>query len=361
LSHIVSGGGCLVCGSDAAEKAAELRDRMATGRCPVCDSPPDRQERVVGATEVASERVNKAARELDQRRANFKAICERREVVATRVGELLDQRREIQAELENHRLQLDALQARLPASAEAISELEASVKIGQTRVEELAKDRSEALRSYRELMKRAGAAIESRQVSIKTHFQACVKAFLAESCELNYRERDRTVGQSGERVRFPGFDVMLTSGTFPDTPTPRLSSDDVSESQKEFIDLAFRIALIRTAALKRGAMLILETPEASLDSLFIYRAGDLLREFADETGEANNILVASSNLNDANMIPALLGIDQHPETLPESIDRKMVNLLKVAAQNAALKARKGQYEEQYRLATTPDVSRLPEA
>jgi len=108
-------------------------------------------------------------------------------------------------------------------------------------------------------------------------------------------------------------------------------------------------------------MLILETPEASLDSLFIYRAGDLLREFADETGEANNILVASSNLNDANMIPALLGIDQHPETLPESIDRKMVNLLKVAAQNAALKARKGQYEEQYRLATTPDVSRLPEA
>lgn len=361
LSHIVADGGCLVCGSDARDKAAELRERMASGRCPVCDSPPDRQERVVGVTEVAAERVNRAARDLDQRRNNFRAICERREVVATRVGEFLEQRRDIQAELEGYRLELDALQARLPASAEAISELEASVKVSQARVDELGRNRADALRSYREVMKRAGSAIENRHVSIKTHFQTCVKAFLEESCELNYRERERTVGQSGERVRFPGFDVMLTSGTFPDTPTSRLSSDDVSESQKEFIDLAFRIALIRTAALGRGAMLILETPEASLDSLFIYRAGDLLRAFADEKGQASNVLVASSNLNDANMIPALLGIDRHPETPAESIDRRMINLLKLGAQNAALRMRKDQYETQYRLATTANKERLPDS
>lgn len=360
LAHIVSDGGCLVCGSDAREQAAELRQRMTTGRCPVCDSPPDRQERVVSATEVAAERVNKAARDLEAKRHSFDALRTRREAVAARVSAMLDERRLIQDTLEAHRLELAALEARLPASAEAISELEGSVRLGQTRVEELGRDRAEALKSYRELMKRAGALIQNRHARIKEHFQTCVKAFLEEECELNYRERERTVGQSGERVRFPGFDVMLTSGTFPDTPTSRLSPEDVSESQKEFIDLAFRIALIRTASQGQGAMLVLETPEASLDSLFIYRAGDLLRDFSEEKGSAGNVLIASSNLNDANMIPALLGIDRQPDTSAAETARRMINLLRLGAENAALRERRDQYEEQYRRATTPDPERLPD-
>lgn len=134
LSHIVADGGCLVCGSDATERAQELRERMMTGRCPVCDSPPDRQERIVGATEIAAERVNKAAQELDAKRQNFQAVCAQRETVAGRVATLLEQRRDLQTDLEAHRLELAALEARLPASAEAVSELEASVRVSQTRV-----------------------------------------------------------------------------------------------------------------------------------------------------------------------------------------------------------------------------------
>ena len=209
-------------------------------------------------------------------------------------------------------------------------------------------------------MERAGSLIEARHVQIKHHFQTCVQAFLEESCELNYRERERTVGQSGQRVPFPGFDVMLTSGTFRNTPTPRLESDDVSESQKEFIDLAFRIALIRTASEGRGAMLVLETPEASLDSLFIYRAGDLLRDFANEGGGPGNVLIASSNLNDANMIPALLGIDRDPRLSGDGVAKRMINLLRLGAENAALLARRDQYEEQYQRAITPNPLRLPD-
>ena len=107
-------------------------------------------------------------------------------------------------------------------------------------------------------------------------------------------------------------------------------------------------------------MLVLETPEASLDSLFIYRAGDLLREFADEGGGPGNVLIASSNLNDANMIPALLGIDRNPSLSGESVAKRMINLLQLGAENAALLARRDRYEEQYERAITPDPSRLPD-
>jgi len=307
MAHIVSEGGCLVCGSDAKGRAHDLKRQIAEGRCPVCDSPPDDQERVVGTSKVAAERVNRSQKELEAKRKAYQSLCDRRDAIAEQIGTMLDERRSLQEVLDTHRLKLAALEARLPASDAAISELEAAVKVGQQRVDELAKNRAEALRAFRNLMKRAGGLIESRHPRIKEHFQECVKAFLEESCELNYRERERIVGQSGEKVRFPGFDIMMTSGTFPDTPTARLSIDDVSESQKEFVDLAFRIALIRTASEGQGAMLVLETPEASLDSLFIYRAGDLLRDFATEGGPQGTVLLASSNLNDARACSQLPG------------------------------------------------------
>ena len=133
LSHIVSDGGCLVCGSDARERAAEIRQRMATGHCPVCDSPPDRQERVVSTTEVAAERVNKAAQELEVKRHNFQAVRSAREAVAERVSSMLDERRGLLEALDTHRVELAALNARLPASAEVVSELEASVRVSCAR------------------------------------------------------------------------------------------------------------------------------------------------------------------------------------------------------------------------------------
>jgi len=315
---------------------------------------------VVSVTEVAAERVNKAAKDLETQRQNLEVLRTQREAIAGRITTMLDERHDLQQTLDRYRLELAALEARLPISAAAMSELEASVKVSQERVDELAKNRAEAIRTFRLLMTKAGTLIENKHPAIRQHFQECVKAFLEEDGELNYRERERTVGQSGERIRFPGCDIMLTSGTFPNTPTPRLSIEDVSESQKEFIDLAFRIALIRTASEGQGAMLVLETPEASLDSLFIYNAGDLLRNFANEGGQAGNLLLASSNLNEANMIPALLGIDRHPDTSRKEIDRRMINLLKEAAQNKALAVREPQYEQQYERAITPDPKRLPD-
>jgi hypothetical protein len=105
-------------------------------------------------------------------------------------------------------------------------------------------------------------------------------------------------------------------------------------------------------------MLVLETPEASLDSLFVYRAGGLLRRFAEEGGELGNMLIASSNLNDANMIPALLGIDSDPQRSLKL--RRVINLLELAAPNAAMLTQGDAYRRQYRIATTPNPNRVPE-
>jgi hypothetical protein len=259
-----------------------------------------------------------------------------------------------------HRSRLAALGARLPASSTAISELETSTKVNQENLSALLKDRTERILRYRRMMDDASQRIGTACAEVKTHFQAYVRHFLAETCELNFRRRTRPVGESGQTVDFPGFDVLMTSGVFPDQPRPRETKDDISQSQKEFIDLAFRMALIRTAApADQGAMLILETPEASLDSLVIYRAGDLLRQFAAGGGELGNVLIASSNLNEANMIPALLGIDREPHAPREEIARRMINLLDIAAPNAAMALQGDAYRRLYLTAVTPNPARVP--
>jgi hypothetical protein len=55
------------------------------------------------------------------------------------------------------------------------------------------------------------------------------------------------------------------------------------------------------------AMLVLETPEASLDSLFVREAGALFRRFAAKGDALGNVFIASTNLNNEGMIPALFG------------------------------------------------------
>lgn len=332
---------------------------IAVGACPVCASTPQRQEQIVATSEVAAERVNRAARVVEAQQTGLNALHQQRKSMLERIEAGLDDRSKVQSQAADQRAKLAALGGRLPAPSAAVSELEASVKVNQENLSGLLKDRTEMIARYRRMMHQASERIVSAHSTVREHFQEYVRHFLAELCELNLRYRKRPIGESGQSVDFPGFDVLMTSGVFPDQPRPRETRDDISESQKEFIDLAFRMALIRSAAPPEGgAMLVLETPEASLDSLFTYRAGDLLRQFAEEGGDIGNVLIASSNLNDANMIPALLGIDRDPARVGE-VPTRVMNLLDLAAPNAALALQGPAYRRQYAAATSSKPDRIP--
>jgi hypothetical protein len=357
LVHIISGDGCLVCGSAAPHRAEQLRAEALLGICPVCGTPPDGQERATAAIATA-EQVNTALSVLQKKQLALEALKSEIEPVNSDIETHLANRNVLTKRLEEQRAQLISLGAQLPGTGTALNELEASVRVNQQNLVALRNDRDHGIVRYRNLIDGASARIQSVIQNIREHFQMNVRHFLAEKCELNYKTRTRPLGQSGERVVFPGVDVLMTSSVFPDQPRPRGTVDEISESQKEFIDLAFRMALIETAApAESGAMLVLETPEASLDSLFVYRAGDLLRRFADSGGAIGNVLIASSNLNDANMIPALLGIDRAPD-LANDIAQHVLNLLEIAAPNRALLEQRDAYLSQYQRVTTPDPRRV---
>ena len=74
----------------------------------------------------------------------------------------------------------------------------------------------------------------------------------------------------------------------------RNDPSEVSESQRELIDLAFRLALV--GVFGESCTFVMETPEASLDSVAMERVGQALARFA---ARDNNRLVVTSNLTNA--------------------------------------------------------------
>ena len=66
------------------------------------------------------------------------------------------------------------------------------------------------------------------------------------SCNLVWSPQKDKVGQMGESIEFPAFELNMTGSNFP-SPMRRNGPDQVSESQREFIDLSFRMALMYVA------------------------------------------------------------------------------------------------------------------
>ena len=131
------------------------------------------------------------------------------------------------------------------------------------------------------------------------------------------------------------------------------------------------MTLLELAAPAAPSMLVLETPEASLDSVFVPRAADLLRRFAaGMDGSRGTRLIASSNVNREQMIPALFGaypdqrfygqvIDETPSPMPSTVpieDRAahVLDLLRIAAPTRALERFRAAYEEERDQAIYPD-------
>ena len=127
----------------------------------------------------------------------------------------------------------------------------------------------------------------------------------------------------------------MTGSDFSDT-VRRAGPGDVSESQREFIDLAFRMALMKIAG--GGASgLVIDTPESSLDAVFAKRAGDTLIRFGEEAG---NTVLVTSNLIEGSLLPTLIGgLARTPEK-----GKRLVDLFDLAKPTAAVIADRDEYD-----------------
>lgn len=372
LSHFEAEAGCLVCGSRADEAIDRVKAKLVMNTCPVCESPIEHADQPAHDPYAGEtiERRREAIVEMEEYLASMLTpLAETDETYARTTADLVAATAEV-SRLEH---QLEVMGQSLPNAIERQQHLKGRLDAFQDALDQLEAESNQLTQEFRGLAAAIDVEVQAVSARIEASFAKFISGFLAEDCSIKYTPRRSRIGQRSatENFPFPHFVPALTSGVHRTSATVREYGQSVSESQKEFVDLAFRMALLEVAAPDAPSMLILETPEASLDSVFVPRAADLLRRFAAREGLASDTrLIASSNVNREQMIPALFGaypderfhgqvVDEATQPSPprvpiEERERHVLDLLTIAAPTRALERFREPYEEERDRALYPE-------
>lgn len=338
LSLLMSDGRCAVCSSKSEEMAGTLNQRVSEGCCVLCGTPTqtEQHEKVVSIDQakLAAIRSDLEAQKhrIEALQTELRSSTTKHDQVSSRLIRLTD-------EIEDRQRTLESLTALLPAEEEKqirgkeeLTVMRGKIADDRRRLEKLSEEFGHATAQLNIL-------VQAKAEAIKVAFKRYAEEFLFEQVSLKWSPRMRRIGQL-QKIETASFDLDMAGTDFQQAQR-RDGPGAVSESQREFIDLAFRMALIEVAGDGAGGSLIIDAPESSLDAVFVERAADVLSRFG--APHSPNRLVIMSNLVDGRLLPRLIksGVPlQERET-------RLLNLMDVAVPTAAAKSEAAKYQQEW--------------
>ena len=352
LSRIMADGRCIACNSPAQQRQTQLEQEVSQGLCPICGSKPEPTSNLVTGLEFDQARLD---RELDRAAQAKREETLQGEQSTTRdlayreaLSEWENVRQSIRERTESNR----RLQSRLPDSA-AASRHRAELESLRADHNHWQAERASRLEELRGLLADREAAITARSDELIGEFSRIVEDLLVEDIRLVQTEhRPRYLeapGPTAQRIQVPAYEAEMASPARPDL-SRRDDPSKVSESQRELIDLAFRLALV--SVFGGASTFAMETPEASLDALAMERVGNALADFAARPG---NCLLVTTNLTNAGVISSLFQAAE-PRAAPTERMQRVLNLLRLALPNRALLQERDRYDALLRDAVASTAS-----
>lgn len=339
VQGFATGCGCFVCGSRSRNHIDTIRKKTDSGYCFVCDAPVNSSD-TTNVTPISSHLVRTTENKIDTLQASVDNIDAQRTEIEQELAQLTLEVRSTAKERLILLQELDVLNAQRPERTVEPFSLWGEIEREEEELKLLAVEIKTLTGNYQGIIRNAKARIDEVKEDIRRHLKKYASTFLQEQVNISFNnETPFKIATGAEKIYIPSFTISMTSSTH-SVPHERLTSNSVSESQKEFLDLAFRMSLLDIVSDGGSTMLVIETPEASLDSWFMRRAAGLMRSFAPENGEHKRKLIATSNINGTVMIPALLGlIDDDGSIKKLQPDRKhhLVNLLRMTPSSATLR------------------------
>lgn len=336
LAQILSEAECLVCGSHVPKTAAELEARINSEKCIVCGSDLSSAAAHVSSTTVSDKRVKKFAAALkiiEPELSDSRSLLEATEL---EYSDLVKDSAELDAAVSTRSAKIDSLVRRLPPEEAELHRQREELSNMRGRLAAMREKLSELRRSFTQFIERESRTVVAQSHEINKAFDRYAQGFLLESCTLVWSPHKARLGQTGELFEFPAFELDMTGTDFP-SAVRRSGPEQVSESQREFIDLAFRMALIEVAGSKGVGTLVVDAPESSLDAIFVNRAAVVLSRFAKSA--SGNRLIVTSNLVEGELVPQLLSM-----SAPAGKELShLFDLFKVAEPTAAIRELHDEY------------------
>lgn len=334
LALFMSEGRCAVCERENPALAETLTQRVEQVACVLCGVPAAVTEDM-SPTPIDRARLGNLRRELEVQRQRITSVEVALRDAATKHRQVSTHLVHLTGEIDARGQQLEDLIALLPADDEVqmrakedLSVLKEKIGDDKRALEDLGNKLSIATQQLND-------RVQALAENIKSAFSRYAADFLFESVALKWSPQMRRIGQL-HKFETASFELDMSGADFADVQR-RAGPEAVSESQREFIDLAFRMALIEVAGQGGPGSLVIDAPESSLDAVFVERAADVLTRFG-RPGSENRLLIAS-NIIDGRLLPDLIrrGIPADEQ------NQRLVNLLELAVPTAAVKSERIAY------------------
>ena len=283
---------CGLCGADGDAVVAEIRKRSQSESCPLCGSQVERDR--ARARDVAK------LKELDVALSNSKVKLDEIAKGLARIQKELptarDARTDAAAKLHQFEKENYSFLVKLAADDRG-STLTAVVEAYKAQMVDFleAKKRNYAKRDERR------KELRLLQTGLEQSYAAAEDEFVPMFKELAFQ--------------FLGLDldVRMDTHSAPATLVLEVKSEarrqhhQLSESQRFFIDIALRMALVQFMASDAKATLFIDTPEGSLDIAYETRAGNMLALFV----ERGFHVLMTANINSSRLLIALASKLRH--------------------------------------------------
>jgi hypothetical protein len=322
-ARLMSDDTCLVCSTEGVTKTRlALEAALNKHHCVVCDSVLPKQ--ADEATPIGDKRLRALKTAVDKATVHAEAKGRERDAASAEHEQVNVQLLACVRERDEMDDKVRSLLLQLPPDQRRLTEQQKKLENMSGMVTDLRAELREARTNFATFLDTHRTRIQEFADAIKAKFGEAAKGFLFEDSQLTWSPTRTHVGQAGadgvEPVDYPAFAVDLTGSDFVGLQR-RDNPAEVSESQREFIDLAFRMALIHVASPESAATLVVDAPESSLDAVFVDRAAVVLARFSKATNGHANRLIATSNLGAGELVPRLLkDIAQRPDPMGPVVD-----------------------------------------
>ena len=336
LTQLITESSCLACGTHVPGFVESMNSRIRDHHCVICGSvvpPSDEQDPI----DLTNERIRRGVSQLEMVEQELTAAQAEFERSERERSEAVTEITRLEGLAARNRSRIESLARQLPPEEQELHKRRKDLASIRARMEVLRSDLTERRTDFVNILAEASVAVERDALRMQEVFHNYATEFLFEECRLVWSPKLDQLGQTGPRFDFPAFELELGGSDFVGT-VRRSGPDVVSQSQMEFIDLSFRMALVLIATQERATSLIMDAPESSLDAVFEERAARILGSFGRPDGD--NRLVLTLNLVSGDLIPALLAQCGSGDVWHERI----VDLLSIAAPTAAVRSLPEDYE-----------------
>lgn len=327
---------CIACNQAAPAAADELQAKHDESRCVICGNPRNYLDNVESIGDALRNKSEEAFAQLEASRSELEEHKRQFAEASEKVHALHTKLERVRLDSEEKHNFVRRLRKSLPADESlALSKEEDRIAVLRTEVQTFRKERDAAEREIDELLDQLRGATERIRERLECVFDEQAAPFFAEQVRLVYAPRVTRIGQGGRSFEFPAFEVEMTSGATL-SQFVRRSPDQVSLSQREYLDLIFRMILVKVLGRGVGS-LVIDGPEGSLDAVFAGRAGDLFSRFSKSGGAS---VVLACNIVEGGFIPhTLAGYGQ------EQREKRVINLIEQAMPTQALNSLRQEYAQ----------------